>query len=326
VVKGNTQTIDTSVASAMNNVFSLLEKNRIPNDILLDYGFDFIDVPAFDGVLRSDNYMSIGNYKELYNTMVSSCTASGVTGIASPKLEYDEWRTLLLQENELNKTTTTASVVLSGLLYNYSKFNENALSNNKISIVSGKYEDKYIGGTWQNPYDVELTFTVVSSAIIINKATVKVALPTTLWHSNASISNIHIDFGNGTGYKNIKNGTSATTTYSTVGDYTWTYRVQLTNGQYKYCRQKVKVAQIDTSSQSKTASCGAPDIVEITATKAYQGIYGSATLQIAYGTNDCKLRKPLIVAEGLDTGLLAQAGTIGDNDISAFFSINRCFE
>jgi hypothetical protein len=244
IVKGTSQTVDTSVASAINNVFSLLEKNRIPHDILLDYGFDFIDVTAFDGVLRTDNYMSIGNYKELYNTIVSSCTASGVTGIASPKLEYDEWRTLQEQENELNKTTTTASIVLSGLLYNYSKFNENALSNNKIAIVSGKYDDKYIGGVWQNPYDEELTFAVASSAIIINKATVKVTLPTTLWHSNASISNIHIDFGNGTGYKNIKNGASATTTYSTVGDYTWTYRVQLTGGQYKYSRQKVKVANL----------------------------------------------------------------------------------
>jgi len=244
MVKGSAQTIDTSVASAMNNVFSLLEKNRIPHDILLDYGFDFIDVPAFDGVLRSNNYMSIGNYKELYNTIVSSCTAFGVTGIASPKLEYDEWRTLQTQQNDLNKTTTTASVMLSGLLYNYSKFNTNALSNNKISIVSGKYDDKYISGVWQNPYDEDITFAIASSALVINKATVKATMPTTLWHSNASISNIHIDFGNGTGYKNINNGASATTTYTVVGDYTWTYRVQLTNGQYKYSRQKVKVAQL----------------------------------------------------------------------------------
>jgi hypothetical protein len=49
----------------------------------------------------------------------------------------------------------------------------------------------------------------------------------------------------------------------------------------------------------------------ITATKAYLGIYGKATIQIDDAGNDGLITKPLIVAEGLDTGLLAQTGRIG---------------
>lgn len=80
---------------------------------------------------------------------------------------------------------------------------------------------------------------------MLNKSTVDVVLPTTLWHTNASVTAIEIDFGNNTGYKSLTNGAAASTTYATVGVYTWTYRI-LTNGQYKYCRQKVKANDIST--------------------------------------------------------------------------------
>lgn len=56
----------------------------------------------------------------------------------------------------------------------------------------------------------------------------------------------------------------------------------------------------------------------ITATKSYQDIFGTATLQIDDAGNDGLITNPLIIAEGLDTGLMAQAGSIGDTDISTF--------
>lgn len=168
----NAQTVNTTVASDVNTVFSLLEKNRIPHDILIDYGYDFIDITQYDGVLQTDNYMSIGSYKEIYNTLVTSCTASGVSGIASPMQEQTEWRDLQQQENNANKTTNTASIVLNGLLYNYSKINSNALANNKIQVVSNKYDDKYISGVWQDPYDTHIVFAMASPAILISKPNV----------------------------------------------------------------------------------------------------------------------------------------------------------
>jgi len=319
---GNSQNINTSLASDINTKFAPLEKNRIPNHILLDYGFDLIDVPQFDGVLRSTNYLSIARYNQIYNTLVSSATKLNIAGILSPQQEQNEWKTLQKQQNDLAKFNNRASVVLSGLLFRYSKINPNALRQNKIRVTNDQYDDKYINGVWQNPYDSKLTFAISAPLVLLSKSKVDVSLPTTLWHSNTSSSRIEINFGNNTGYKNLTNGSVASTTYTATGIYTWTYRVRLSNGQYKYCRQKVKVTHIDPTAQARNPACGTPETVAITATKAYQGVFGSATLQIAYGSNNCTLQNPLIVAEGLDTGLYAQAGSIGDSDYNSFrFSV-----
>lgn len=317
---GHSQNVNTSLASDINQKFSLLEKNRIPNHILLDYGFDLIDVSQFDGVLRSTNYLDIERYNLIYNTMVSSATQLNVSGIESPQQELTEWKNLQKQQNTNAKLNNKASIVLNGLLFNYSKININALSNNKIGVVNDKYDDKYINGIWQNPYDSILSFAIVSPVFAISKSNVEVKLPTTLWHSNTAITAIAIDFGNNTGYKNLSNGSLATTNYTATGVYTWTYRVRLSNGQYKYCRQKVKVTQVDTNSNVQARNPNCPLQEEfITATKSYQGVFGSATLQIAYGSANCTMQKPLIVAEGLDTGLLGQGDGFGDNTIFGFF-------
>ncbi|WP_040279308.1 T9SS type A sorting domain-containing protein [Psychroserpens damuponensis] len=316
------QTINTTLAQDINNVFSLLEKNRIPHNILLDYGFDRIDVASFDGVLRTDNYIGLERYGQIYNALVSSATAVNVSGFEPPSQELTEWQTLQKQKNDLAKMSNKASVILNGLLYKYSKINSNALANNKIQVINGKYDDKYKRGAWQNPYDVHTAFAISAPILYINKPQVEVSLPATLWHSNTTITNLDIDFGDGNGYKSILNNTTANTTYTNIGTYDWTYRVQLSNGQYKYCRQKVKVTQVDNSAQARNPACGQLDIEEITASKSYQGVFGTATLQIAYGSADCQLRNPLIIAEGLDTGLLAQAGSIGDSDYNSFrFSV-----
>lgn len=310
------QTVNKGIAQETNTIFGPLEKNRIPHHILLDYGIEFIDISKYDGILRSENYLSVVTHKDIYNTIVSSRTSTSAAGIYSPIAEETEWSTLQRQAN--NNNDETANIVLSGLYFHYSKIKSDALSNNKIQVNNDTYDDKYINGVWQNPYETKTAFSISSSIQEIKQSDVSVYLPTSLWYTNqsTSIGAIQIDFGNGTGYKNISNQNSASTYYNNPGVYTWTYRIQLTSGQYKYCRQKVNVT---IEPQSKVSSnCPNLDFEAITAVKSYQGVYGSATLQIAYGSSDCKLRKPLIVAEGLDTGLLAASGTIGDSDIIKF--------
>lgn len=136
------QTVSTSFAQDINNRFSLLEKNRVPHHILLDYGFDIIDATKFDGVLRSDNYMTIGTFNELFKTIVSSATSTSASGLSSPNTVLQEWATLQKNDHKKTRLSFKASVVLNGLLFNYSRFDPNALNNNKIQITNGKYDDK----------------------------------------------------------------------------------------------------------------------------------------------------------------------------------------
>ena len=51
---------NTTVANAINATFAPLEKNRIPNNILFDYGMELIDITKYDGVLCADNYVNPG--------------------------------------------------------------------------------------------------------------------------------------------------------------------------------------------------------------------------------------------------------------------------
>jgi hypothetical protein len=43
------QDINTSFATQMNDMFGQLDKTKIPNGLLLDYGMEFANVPAFNG-------------------------------------------------------------------------------------------------------------------------------------------------------------------------------------------------------------------------------------------------------------------------------------
>jgi hypothetical protein len=62
----------------------------------------------------------------------------------------------------------------------------------------------------------------------------------------------------------------------------------------------------------------------ITATKAFNGNFGSAMLQIDDAGDDSVITRPLIIAEGFDSGLAGQENEFGENDISSFVrSVNR---
>src|SRR5690606_11272612 len=78
------QHIDTGVASQTNTVFSLLEKNRVPHGILLDYGYDFVSIPNYDGVLRDNNYITPSIYRNLYVGILSSRTTTSVPELEAP--------------------------------------------------------------------------------------------------------------------------------------------------------------------------------------------------------------------------------------------------
>jgi len=171
------QSSDTSVATAVNVAFAPLEKNRVPYSILLDYGMELIDITKYDGVLRSDNYVNPVVYKDAYSTLVSSCVTTNVSGIVPPMTDALAAKTSQKGKTLTSKGTTSANMVLSGLFYNYSRFKSDALSTNKISVINNTYDDKYINGVWQNPYETKVAFVVSTPILELNKASISLSLP-----------------------------------------------------------------------------------------------------------------------------------------------------
>lgn len=238
------QHIDTGVASQTNTVFSLLEKNRVPHGILLDYGYDFVSIPNYDGVLRDNNYITPSIYRNLYAGILSSRTTTSVPELEAPDNLEAGWKNKQKSEaNRVGAGSAVSTLVLNGLYYKYARFRSDALATNKIQVVNNKYDDVYVNGTWQNPYETDDAFAMTLPVKSTSNSTVSLMLHPDNWYTNqsSSIDNFAVNFGDGSGYKALSIGSPLVHTYNTDGNFTITYRMRLTNGQYLYCRNKLIV-------------------------------------------------------------------------------------
>jgi len=120
----NAQTeINTSFAEQMNTLFSDLDKTKIPHGILLDYGMEFTDVTAYNGILSDSVGINSTQLKEIYNTLLSSRIIDQRNGFVTPQQFSQKW------QNE----RSSEYIALSGLYFKYSKFSDDAITSEKLN-------------------------------------------------------------------------------------------------------------------------------------------------------------------------------------------------
>lgn len=316
--------IDLEVADQTNQIFSLLEKSKIPHNMLLDYGYDFVDVTNYDGVLRDNNYLVPSVYRDLYNSVVSMRTTLTVPELVDPMLMEQGWKSTSKTElNKLGKGAMASAVVLNGMYYQYARFRPDALQNGLIAVENNKYRDVYVGTEWQDPYEEMEVFAMTLPVTQISNSKVSVVLGKTDWRTNQPglVEEFAVDFGDGGGFEPMLLGVSVDHYFEQDGEYVWTFRLKLTDGTFKYCRTPVKVTG---KAKQQTLTARNPDcdkkpwVETITAAKGYMGIKGVANLQIAPAKECTKIHKPLIVVEGFDTGLMGNDPEWGDTHLKSF--------
>lgn len=318
----NAQTdTNTSFADRMNYIFQSLEKPRVPNGLLLDYAMEFTNLSNFNGAALTDsNKVMTSEFWEIYNTLyLSRIHPNGFT-LQNPSVFDSLW----FGQRDYGK------IVLSGLFYNYARFREDAVQNNLITIQNEQVIDSYVNGIWQDPYFTEKVFAVSPSLEYYEGKNLQVVLPSNLWQTNAAgeVNNISIDFGDGQGYRTLSVGTPLSLNYSDTGSKTWTYRLQLSGGQYLYSHSQVKIKNAITETGCANCRFGAtnPETITFTADEAFQGAAANGFITIRYRDADLGLRRPLIVVEGFDAGHITspelQFGTttIDDFNENVFFS------
>jgi len=319
--------IDFEVANQTNQVFGLLNKDNIPHNMLLDYGYDFVDVPNYDGVLRDNNYVVPSVYRTLYNSVVSMRTQLAVPELVDPVSLEQSWKTTAKTEaNKLGKGAWATAVAVNGLYYHYSRIREDALEQGLIEVVDGKqYRDVYENTQWKNPYETLEVFAMSLPFTRVDNPKVSLVLDEADWYTNqaALVSGFAVDFGDGSGFQTLQMGMSLAHEFKEDGDYVWTFRIKLTNGTFKYCRTPVKVtgkAKQQTLTSKNPECAGKIHEWPINATQSFKGSTGSATLQISTTDKSCNLviRKPLIVVEGFDSGLLGNNQNPGDTHLNTF--------
>jgi len=306
------QDVNTSFSSQMTTMFSPLNKNYVPHGILLDYGMEFTNVPAFNGTLTDSTFTNSASLKQIYNTLLSSRIRNVSTGFVTPQ-DFD----LRLKNN---RTTNVISV--SGLYFKYAQFVDNATINGKLTYSNGKFYDKYINGIYQNPYQEMQTFAMTPAIRMYKGLDLVVKIPSEIFYSNYQnqIQSIQIDFGNGQGYVTIPFNQNIAISYTNEGVKTWKYKLNLTNGTSLYNQSRIKIKNSfktvpygSGNSQRNTNGITTYDFQRITATIPHLGRYASANLTIDLIDGNTQITKPLIVAEGFDLGVVINPENVNGN-------------
>ena len=300
------QEISTAYATQATNMFAPLDKNRIPHKVLLDYGFEYTNLKAYNGTLSDSTVVDVPTLKHIYNTIFSSRVTSATTGFINPNNFDSNW-----------KNRTAGTITVSGLYYKYNAFINDAINLGKVNFVNNQFQDKFVSGVWQNPYQEFQAFAMAPAITKYEGLSFTVKIPSTIFYSNyqSLVQSIQIDFGNGAGYITVPFNQNVTVNYSTEGVKTWKYKLNLTNGTSLLSQSKIDVSQGVTSipwgtSTVSTSAMAATSVASstiyshnITATKNYNGAFGTVKLTID-DTNSDGIRKPLIVAEGFDAGII----------------------
>lgn len=218
--------INTEFINRMNYVFSPLEKDRVPNGLLLDYAMEFADLKSYNGVLTDSNKVNAGILKDIYATIAMSAIHSNAGGFYSPDYMDEMWQT----------QRRPGIITLSGLYYDYSRLRDDALSSNLITANNDQLYDSYVNGEWQNPYQTETVFAMSPPLHAYSGRSFQVLLPSTLWFTNnaSSVSSIAVDFNDGAGYRSLIAGQPLNISYANTGAQTWTFRLTLTNNTNLY--------------------------------------------------------------------------------------------
>ncbi|WP_161625341.1 T9SS type A sorting domain-containing protein [Flavobacterium suncheonense] len=314
------QVNNTEFKTKTLQVFQNLDKNRVPHGILLDFGMEFTNLQAFNGTLTDSTVTTSQTLSDIYKTLLMCRVRSNVsTGFITPEEYATRWYT------QREKGTIT----LSGQYFKYNRFADNAYPN-KLNYSNNQFSDKFVSGIWQNPYEEKTLFAMAPSITKYKGLNVNVKIPTNLFLSNypTTVQNLQIDFEDGLGYRLVTLDQLINVNYSQTNTYTWKYKITLTNGQTLLSHSKIQIeeginATEWTQNQSVTNNLtnNLSDYYKttITATVPYNGWYGSATVYIKTANGGTTITKPLIVAEGFDTGIILNPEQeAGDNNIEDF--------
>lgn len=281
------------VKAHMELVFSGLEKQRVPYGILLDKSLVFDDITKFSGVYREPHLRDTvdgDRVLQIASTLSLAKMDTEDNGIIVPPQDVEElWEAYQLSDK----------VVLSGIYYKYARF-KNDESEPLIEREGQVFYDKYLAGIWQNPYEIKQSFAVAPVKNQIDNLNVNVQFPKDLWWTNMgdSIRGISIDFGIGEGFKALDFGGKLTVNFPESGSYLWRVKMDLVDGKSIHSQSSVNVVSLQT-----TVACDKVIPMFFKGTRAYLNEVNEAMLEIRYARADCIIRKPLIVAEGYDSGL-----------------------
>lgn len=172
--------INTTWQKSVNHIFQRLNKDKIPQNVLLDYAMEFTDVIAYNGKLTDTTQIDINVLGNIYKTLLMG-------QLEIDTLTYPKFATLAkrwARQRKANNNLEKRTMVMGGLFYNYAKIDSNAVRDGKIVIENDQFYDTYVNGVWQDPYKVKQTFAVSPPINHLKAKNFQVLFPEELFLSN----------------------------------------------------------------------------------------------------------------------------------------------
>jgi hypothetical protein len=213
-----------------------------------------------------------------------------------------------------------ASNVVSLSLIHYASIKPTAITDGLLSVVNGQLYDASIIAAKESaiirpqkgPYQTNKLFIAAAANNTAKNGILKLLFKPNLYYTNTglNVSNIQVDFGNGSGFVNASFNTAVSGAYSSTGNKQLIYKITFSDGSIAQCYNTINVPYLP-SSNNASRYAGAPvdangadipDVVINSVTNAHAGVdlfIRRSTANPGSNTNP-QFRKPLIVVEGLD--------------------------
>ncbi|ASE61676.1 Por secretion system C-terminal sorting domain [Chryseobacterium gleum] len=329
--------------------FSDLDKTKIQTGLLLDAGIEFADLKKYNGTPTDSSFTTSKIINDIYGSLVMSKISSNGSALKSPADFQSEW----FQDQTIDL------LPIGGTYFKYNQFSEsnqlafqnmapnlptdrlNNISTGSLTLTpQNKILDVYVNNVWQDPYEINKVFAMAPIANSHNKLHFNVVFPPTLFLSNytSEISILEVKFSDATNFQTVTLGQMIPVSYPSAGEYTWTYKLTLTNGQILYSKNKFSVTgdlekYVDINDNGQAFSAAAN-----LSTNNYWKVQlenyqyfipfpptvvnkPKLTLYIKLRNGQTQITKPFIVAEGFDTGhITAPRQEGGDNNIDDFLN------
>jgi hypothetical protein len=253
--------------------------------MLLERGLFPHSPMPFNGTLTDSSYTSPLLQRSLYVGLHSSVVSSAAS-MVSPEVFYGNL-----------STASTSGVVLSMLHYNMNRIKENALTSGLLSYHNGQLHDVPGSATPYQPYTL-FAVAPVNAEAWGTTVTFTLSSMLRMTNSTAAISQLQIDPGDGGGYRTIAFNNPLTVTYPTAGQKV--VRVALTPSGGQTLRSHFRLTVHPTAQPPQPSPYDYSDVAIPFA--PVQGVHSGGVAFVKYSTSNPSqtLRKPLIVAEGID--------------------------
>lgn len=277
------QTVEENkeIRDALDHMFEKLDKSKVPHGLLRDFAFELAELDYYNGKELSDsNYVDRLAYENILRTMRSASFTD---------LNFTAEQ--VLNDQDLAGSTDKCAIGIA--LYQYSYIRADALTNNLITYTNNQVADRYVGNTWQNPYETGYVFGFAPQDTVFS-SNLSICFPDKIWKSNVSLSKIEFDADDGRGYVTIEKGSTLIKNLS-EGIRHLKMKATLTNGTVLLSHTLIKVIS------NNPVTRGDHEATEkIPISGNYNGTIAEGRISCLYNKKAGAKLKPFIIMEGFD--------------------------